>query len=495
MTRGHFHLHTGAVQRAKGHSAVAAAAYQAGQSLLHQQQRRFSLPIDHRKSLNKGALSSDLRQAFAANGIELSEQATAQKEGRREWTISDGGHAYQVKEFERKVTNKKTGKRETAGRALDVYADKLHTYTTREDVVETWIQASAHAPAWIRALEEQGAAIEKKSRQGLWNWAEAAEVARDGRPARKIQMAFSRDLSLEQNKALLRDYVAEHFTQKGLIADIAIHSKKASDGQANPHAHVLITTREVDAQGQFAATKNDYWNGRERVFEWRAAWADKVNAALEHSRKAARIDERSYAEQGVDVIPGAHMGASAWNRHQRGEATAEAARNADIERENTLRDNLFSRLGKRMQARSPEEDQAPAQTQPEPQKEHYAGKITVRRWFGLGSLKTTIYRPGLASLSRAERHKLEWEYNQVRLTPGEVHQRLETHHRQTLGGFLASQQSGGLPRDAVEHFQRMARLVRQKIEASGERLNHRFASWRERVDRYRETPGKNEPER
>jgi hypothetical protein len=41
---------------------------------------------------------------------------------------------------------------------------------------------------------------------------------------------------------------------------------------------------------------------------WREAWADMVNARFEEKGLACRIDHRSYADQGLDLIPTVHEG-------------------------------------------------------------------------------------------------------------------------------------------------------------------------------------------
>ena len=91
MKQGHFHFHTGAVARSKGHSAVAASAYQSGQKMAHEQQAvahrefyvdapaPFTVSYDHRHDLKEGLLSDRLRSDFANQGIAFSKDATVEK--------------------------------------------------------------------------------------------------------------------------------------------------------------------------------------------------------------------------------------------------------------------------------------------------------------------------------------------------------------------------------------------------------------------------------
>ena len=73
--------------------------------------------------------------------------------------------------------------------------------------------AAAHAPP------------EFADRSTLWNSVEQIEKARDSQLAREIEAALPRELSGEQQLALVRAYVKDNFVDKGMCADFAIHDK------------------------------------------------------------------------------------------------------------------------------------------------------------------------------------------------------------------------------------------------------------------------------
>lgn len=331
MRHGHFHLHSRAVYRTSGHSAVAASAYQANEVLAHEKKNRGSVSLDFRKELNKGRISDGLRAALNDLGIALSDAATASKDGRRDWTITDDEAVYAIREYRQTTVNKDTGKQETVRQVLDVYADRTYDYSRKGDMVDKWMQAPDTAPAWVRD------ATQKQDRQGFWNAAEAAERNRNGRPARTIEMALSRHLSTEENKALVQGFVKAQLTDKGLVADVAMHSKTASDGRQNIHAHILFTTREIDGQG-LRDTKDDYWNSRERIKEFRRAWAAALNDAYKAKGLDVRVDHRSYHGSGIDKEPGEHLGPAAWHMEGRGHSTRKGRRNRAVKQENAVRD-------------------------------------------------------------------------------------------------------------------------------------------------------------
>ncbi|MCD7737573.1 MAG: MobA/MobL family protein [Lachnospiraceae bacterium] len=86
-----------------------------------------------------------------------------------------------------------------------------------------------------------------------------------------------------------------------------------------------------------------YWGDKSRIFEWRQHWQDIVNAKFESIQSEVRIDCRSYRDQGrVDEIPTIHMGTSAAQMEKRadreiheGKSEAEVVRSdiGDINRQ------------------------------------------------------------------------------------------------------------------------------------------------------------------
>jgi hypothetical protein len=73
------------------------------------------------------------------------------------------------------------------------------------------------------------------------------------------------------------------------------------------------------------------WNEQTKAEEWRAAWAQSVNAALSRSGIAERVDHRSYERQGIDQIPTVHLGVAASQMERRGIRTGRGDMNREIE--------------------------------------------------------------------------------------------------------------------------------------------------------------------
>ncbi|MAS36074.1 MAG: hypothetical protein CL610_18850 [Anaerolineaceae bacterium] len=205
----------------------------------------------------------------------------------------------------------------------DQQQEKTFDYSGREDVVHTEILAPDHAPEWAY------------NREVLHNTVEAAEKRKDAQLLRSLIIGLPRELTLEQNIELLREHVQEQFVARGMIADIAIHDKESSDGGRNPHAHVLLTLRDVTADG--FDKKNRAWNHPGLVETWRNAWEQKQNEHLAAAGSDARVDMRSYERQGLDQAPTEHLGYDAGELEKQGIQTERGRKNEAIKTANAVR--------------------------------------------------------------------------------------------------------------------------------------------------------------
>ncbi len=82
-----------------------------------------------------------------------------------------------------------------AGEKLeDLRYEKTHDYRRKQDVVHKEILLPENAPEWMR------------DRETLWNHIEEIEKRKDARLAREVQIALPRELTLEQNQELAREF-------------------------------------------------------------------------------------------------------------------------------------------------------------------------------------------------------------------------------------------------------------------------------------------------
>ena len=127
-----------------------------------------------------------------------------------------------------------------------------------------------------------------------------------------------------------------------MIADFAIHDPHPPGH--NPHAHVLLTMRAMDEQGKWLpksrkvydldengeriklpsgrwkSHKEDTvdWNDQKYCEIWRHEWEVIQNRYLEANNRPERVDLRSYARQGLDIVPTVHEGAAVRQMEKRG---------------------------------------------------------------------------------------------------------------------------------------------------------------------------------
>jgi Ti-type conjugative transfer relaxase TraA len=185
----------------------------------------------------------------------------------------------------------------SASRLHDQRLDRHHNFSNKAGVIHSEVMLPDGAPDHLR------------DRERLWNEVEAAEIRKDAQLAREIEFAIPRELSPEKGIDLARDFVGREFVSRGMIADLNVHWDVGADGQPRPHAHVMLTTREVGEEG-FGAKVRD-WNRTALLQHWREAWADHVNPRLAELDIDARIDHRSLEAQGIELEPQNKIGPAA----------------------------------------------------------------------------------------------------------------------------------------------------------------------------------------
>ena len=170
---------------------------------------------------------------------------------------------------------------------LDKRTGAVHDYTRKSDIQHSEIMAPEGAPDW------------SLDRPALWNAVEAGERRKDAQLAREVQLALPRELDADRQIALLRGFVRDEFVSLGMVADFSLHDHTGSDGQPQPHAHVMLTMRSIDETG-FGLKVRD-WNSDELLVHWREQWAYQANAQLAEAGEDARIDHRTLAAQRAEV--------------------------------------------------------------------------------------------------------------------------------------------------------------------------------------------------
>jgi Ti-type conjugative transfer relaxase TraA len=192
----------------------------------------------------------------------------------------------------------------SASRLHDQRLDRHHDFSNKAGVIHSEVMLPDGAP------ERFG------DREALWNAVEAVEVRKDAQLAREIEFAIPRELSPEDGIALARDFVAREFVDRGMIADLNVHCDIGADGEPKPHAHVMLTMREVKEEG-FGPKVRD-WNATSQLEHWREAWANHVNQRLAELDIDACVDHRTLAAQGIELEPQGKIGPAASRMAEQG---------------------------------------------------------------------------------------------------------------------------------------------------------------------------------
>ena len=231
-----------------------------------------------------------------------------------------------------------------AGESLTNERDGLvHDFTRRDGVERSEIVVPGGIDAeWA------------KDRSALWNAAEAAEKRIDARVAREFEISLPHELNAEQRLELTREFAQSLADRHGAAVDFAIHAPTNSSlgrtDARNFHAHLLMTTREVRADGlgdKTSIERENKWliahdmpSSQMQLRDIRQSWEQVANEHLAQAGLEERIDHRSHEERGIEIEPTEHMGVHATQMERRGRPVsrvrldAEAARhNAELIRE------------------------------------------------------------------------------------------------------------------------------------------------------------------
>ena len=212
-----------------------------------------------------------------------------------------------------------------AERLQDERRGRAHDFTSKAGVIHSEV------------ILPEGAPERWSDRQSLWNEVEAGEKRKDAQLAREVEVSIPREMSREDGVRRVRDFVSREVVAHGMVADLNVHWDYALDGSPKPHAHVMLSMREItpgeDDGGAFGPKVRD-WNSTELLQGWREGWATHVNERLVELGIEASIDHRSLEDQGINLEPQHKIGPAGMRREERGEEAERAVEHRDIARRN-----------------------------------------------------------------------------------------------------------------------------------------------------------------
>ena len=234
-----------------------------------------------------------------------------------------------------------------------------HDYTRKQGVISKEIFLPDHAPK------------EYKDRKTLWNSVELFEKNSNAQLARNFIISLPKELSIEENKKMIEEYIQTNFVKEGMIVDLAIHDE-SREGNQNIHAHIMTIVRSINEDGTWGQkSKKEYildekgekilnkngkpktrkvelttWNDKVNVEKWRENFSDLCNKYLERAGAEKRVDHRSFKRQGIKQIPTIHLGASASAMERKGIRTEKGDINREIKKQNELLKNIGNEIKK-----------------------------------------------------------------------------------------------------------------------------------------------------
>jgi hypothetical protein len=225
-------------------------------------------------------------------------------------------------------------------------------------------QSKQHELVHSEILLPKNAPKKFADRQTLWNSVDMNEKQIPAQVSRRIVMALPRELPMEQNIAMVREYCQKNFVDRGMCCDFAIHDPDPPGH--NPHAHVMLTMRSLDENGKWLPkcrkvydldengerirlpsgrwkshreNLND-WNDKDNAELWRESWEAIQNSYLERNDRTERVSLKSLVEQGIERQPTVHMGPAATAMERKGIETNIGNLNREIREANRLIDRI-----------------------------------------------------------------------------------------------------------------------------------------------------------
>lgn len=202
------------------------------------------------------------------------------------------------------------------------------------------LEACAHGnmPSWAQANPID-----------FWEASDKYERA-NGATYREFEAALPRELSPDQRKELVADFV-EQALGKSHAFTYGIHCPLAKlEGGEQPHVHIMYSERVLDdiergpdtffkrynaKNPEKGGARKDSAGTKERLAELRELWATVTNEHLAKNGFEVTVDHRSYKDRGIEEEPEQHLGWWATDEQRAAVIELRAAKNElkNIEKE------------------------------------------------------------------------------------------------------------------------------------------------------------------
>ena len=210
----------------------------------------------------------------------------------------------------------KTKSRGQSAAASVSYIARVGKYKRGDELVHL---QSGNMPSWGRTVRHASCSPRRSdAAEAYWAAADLYERS-NARLCKEVECSLPRELTLEQSVAAVQEfvfYVTGDVDGGALPFTFGVHRGKGK----NPHAHLMVSERVNDgiarspgswfrrAGPDGGARKTEKLKGADWLLGVRKLWADVCNTHLKMHGHEARIDHRSFVDQGIEGIPGEHIG-------------------------------------------------------------------------------------------------------------------------------------------------------------------------------------------
>lgn len=177
-----------------------------------------------------------------------------------------------------------------------------HNYSNKIGLAFSQIMADNIAPEWVY------------DRQKLWQRIEDIEGRVNSELAKEFEISLPVELTEEQNKDLLKEFVLGSLVARGMVVDVNFHN----DNPENPHAHIMFPMRSLEASEggeiDFGKKRRD-WKNVSMLRAIRQEQSVLINHHLELHGYPSRVSHLSHEQRGIDLVPGVHEGPAKWMKN------------------------------------------------------------------------------------------------------------------------------------------------------------------------------------
>ncbi len=171
--------------------------------------------------------------------------------------------------------------------AAAAYQSRARLYNERDGEVKDYSRKAGQDCLFSGVYVPKGAPEWAKDPERLWNGVERAEDQHNRTRKKSATLAYSLDIGLmaeltpEQNRYMLQDFIRDVYVRKGHGVQASIHGPEQGGDARNIHAHLLVTIRTLSGEG-FSPKKESLDRGemRDQVNAWREAWAQTASRHL-----------------------------------------------------------------------------------------------------------------------------------------------------------------------------------------------------------------------